>query len=979
MSGRGGRSGGATSGSSSIGGGGRGRSSTGGGSGGGRGGRSSSGSGGRGGRAGGREGGGAGRGNNSRRVLIDGQEAKAVVQRPQQQQPQSSDGSSNTNSRPAVAEGGRGGGRGSGDGAPVGGRSDRNSSGGRSDSGRGGSGGSSTQRERQRGGRGSATTGGGGGSGQQQKLAEKKKQELEAKQRKADEIAAAATIKAANEIAEKEAARILVALTTEKERRMSLQAKYESTIQHAISVLETMTTACNMHSEMRAKLSPHALSDQQLSPLEATRAQFELTKKNLKSDLKKCTTFVKKIKSGQYPTAAELELPNSAIKTLNLTRYVEEVASAIIDPTNAPTAKGSKSSENMASLVMLCVHMHTRYPDFADLLVPKLLLAVSGRGGGGSSGNNDNDDGGGELGLPRKQCFRLLLEFVLHGIITDIKPIIKLIHDAVGIPTEEGKEYSVTNAHRVVTFAKVAGNEVLGVIPRCVKQEMTRLVNEVEGKGDGTLQLFDLPPTTEAVAATTTTIIPQDTGSSEGKDATTIDDEKQLSMEDELASLLATPFTITLSAELRHKCQLTIGTFQSTIPNSRAVPPNISTSLHQHTLGAYRSLSQSMVSTHKRLLKLEKRCEQDRLLQGTLSDAREKGLVDARLLMVSLKKSVETLSDVLDVDAPILKDEEKEMETSDGKGIELWNRGSANGEENLGPFDDEETRSFYCTVPDLLSTKPPGLLGINLNEVEKLKERNLRVYGGNSVEEEGEIVMEDEGDMPIIEEELDLEKMEEDDEEEGGGKVDNDDVTDAQKDTPHYKLTHLLEQELPEASRRETIDELADRFCSNHGSNKNSRKRLYKTLFLVPRTRLDLLPYYSRFAAILDRVYLDSTLVTELEQQFHGQARFKKNTSLDGRLRTVRYLSELTKFRVSPPIVILRCLRRCLEDFTGHNIDVACCILESCGRYLFRMKHTHMKIEALMETITRIKKARVSPRASFCLFSLRSFELSTYI
>lgn len=181
------------------------------------------------------------------------------------------------------------------------------------------------------------------------------------------------------------------------------------------------------------------------------------------------------------------------------------------------------------------------------------------------------------------------------------------------------------------------------------------------------------------------------------------------------------------------------------------------------------------------------------------------------------------------------------------------------------------------------------------------------------------------------------------------------------KDTPHYKLTLLLEQELPEASRRETIDELADRFCVNHGSNKNSRKRLYKTLFLVPRTRLDLLPYYSRFAAILDRVYTDSTLVTELEQQMHGQARFKKNVNIEGRLRTVRYLGELTKFRVAPPMVILRGLRRCLEDFTGVNIDVACCILESCGRYLYRMKHTHSRIEALMEIMMRIKKARVSP------------------
>ena len=206
------------------------------------------------------------------------------------------------------------------------------------------------------------------------------------------------------------------------------------------------------------------------------------------------------------------------------------------------------------------------------------------------------------------------------------------------------------------------------------------------------------------------------------------------------------------------------------------------------------------------------------------------------------------------------------------------------------------------------------------------------------------------------------------------------------KDAPHYKLMVLLEQELPEASRRDKIDELgkllrssyvfdqtvvihyfqchpyvpADRFCVNHGSNKNSRKRLYKTLFLVPHGRLDLLPYWSRLAAILDRVYSDSTLVTDLEHQMHGQARFKKNQNIDSRLRTARYLSELTKFRVAPPIVVLRGIQRCLGDFNGYNIDVACCLLENCGRYLYRMRHTHKKITELMDIMMRIKNARVS-------------------
>ena len=92
----------------------------------------------------------------------------------------------------------------------------------------------------------------------------------------------------------------------------------------------------------------------------------------------------------------------------------------------------------------------------------------------------------------------------------------------------------------------------------------------------------------------------------------------------------------------------------------------------------------------------------------------------------------------------------------------------------------------------------------------------------------------------------------------------------------------------------------------------------------------------------------------------HRQAQFKKNQNTESQLRTVRYLGELTKFQVVPPIVVLRGLRRCLEDFSGYNIDVACCLLESCGRYLYRMKHTHSKLSQLMDTMMRIKKARVS-------------------
>ena len=170
----------------------------------------------------------------------------------------------------------------------------------------------------------------------------------------------------------------------------------------------------------------------------------------------------------------------------------------------------------------------------------------------------------------------------------------------------------------------------------------------------------------------------------------------------------------------------------------------------------------------------------------------------------------------------------------------------------------------------------------------------------------------------------------------------------------------LIEEELPECNRRDKIDELAEKFCTNHGATKNARKRLEKALFLVPRSRLDLIPYYSRLAAIFDRVFpeISTQLVKELEQQFHGLSRWKKQQSIENRIRNARFIGELTKFRVSPPIVALRCLRRCIQDFSGYNIDIACCLLESCGRYLHRTRHTTAKLANIMETMERIRKAK---------------------
>ena len=94
----------------------------------------------------------------------------------------------------------------------------------------------------------------------------------------------------------------------------------------------------------------------------------------------------------------------------------------------------------------------------------------------------------------------------------------------------------------------------------------------------------------------------------------------------------------------------------------------------------------------------------------------------------------------------------------------------------------------------------------------------------------------------------------------------------------------------------------------------------------------------------------------------------------EARQRNIRYIGELTKFRVAAPIVAIRCLQGCLSDFTGYNIDIACTLLESCGRFLYRMKHTHPKIVAILERITKIRKNKaLDPRHIAAIDGAKSY------
>ncbi|CAG8742097.1 16758_t:CDS:2, partial [Cetraspora pellucida] len=132
------------------------------------------------------------------------------------------------------------------------------------------------------------------------------------------------------------------------------------------------------------------------------------------------------------------------------------------------------------------------------------------------------------------------------------------------------------------------------------------------------------------------------------------------------------------------------------------------------------------------------------------------------------------------------------------------------------------------------------------------------------------------------------------------------------------------------------------------------------TLVGVPRARLDLLPYYSRLIATLNPHYPDITtaVLQALEGEFKSLQKKKTLDFSETKIKNIRFLSELAKFRITPQHVIFHCLKVVIDDFSNQNIDIACNLLETCGRFLFKSPETNIRMGNMLDIMMRKKSVQ---------------------
>ncbi|CAI0442891.1 unnamed protein product [Linum tenue] len=391
------------------------------------------------------------------------------------------------------------------------------------------------------------------------------------------------------------------------------------------------------------------------------------------------------------------------------------------------------------------------------------------------------------------------------------------------------------------------------------------------------------------------------------------------------------------------------------------------------------AVSELLQSEHASLRQMEHENAKILNAKGELSDEHASSYEKLRKSYDHLYRNVSSLAEALDMQPPVMPEDAHTTRVTSGEDASS----PAAGKESSVPeplWDDEDTRAFYESLPDLRAFVPAVLLGESEGKAndqsaktqEQPAESSLEADQGQPTQETIEIP----GESGILIDSKVLDKGKEkeekdkskDTEKEKGKDKDGEKKGENEKEklkgVEGTNLDALL-QRLPGCVSRDLIDQLTVEFC--YLNSKSSRKKLVRALFNVPRTSLELLPYYSRMVATLSTCMKDvsSMLLQMLEEEFNFLINKKDQMNIETKVRNIRFLGELCKFRVAPAGLVFICLKACLDEFTHHNIDVACNLLETCGRFLYRSPETTVRMANMLEILMRLKNVKnLDPRHS---------------
>ncbi|CAI6011271.1 unnamed protein product [Closterium sp. NIES-65] len=672
--------------------------------------------------------------------------------------------------------------------------------------------------------------------------------------------------------------------------------------------------------------------------------------KGLDSSIKRNTAVIRRLKQ---LSEDQRETILDEVRAVNMSKYVSEAVAAI--------AEAKLKMADIPAAVQVCSLLHQRYADFSPALIPTLLrvlmpsppsskpttgtstsggssstissslffddfdgsaVSAGGAGGGisgagvagaGAAGGGGAVAGAGGAGtgaslsarISRKRSvFRLLVELFLCGVYGDASVIIGVVKE---MASADGAGLVAAAAAAAAAGGGAGGGAEVGIGAGKSEREKERLERE-----------------REAVTMSVTLMLSfvRVGGPLLGFKSDPADEE------------VYTDLPVT--AEQRKQLSKLVSSFFEAL-----------CTLVQSEQGVLRGMERDIARITAQ--------------RGEVGEDVTGAYEKSRRGLEQLLRNTNALAEALDRPPVVLPEDEHTTHVAGGGDSSAGSAGGAGADggkreaEPLPLWDDDETRVFYEDLPDLKLFVPAVLLGDGGG-------KGGKGDGEEKESEEGEGKEEKEKDKEKGKEkgkEKDKEEKEKGKEKdkEKGKEKESEKEKEKVKGVEAAKLDDLL-QRLPSCVSRDLIDQLAVDFC--YVNSKASRRRLVRALFAVHRTALQLLPYHARLAATLGQYMRDvgPALVHLLEEEFAALKSKKDQINIESKMRNIRFLGELAKFKVAPPSLIFSCLKSCLEDFSHHSIDVACALLETCGAFLSRHPDTKVRMGNMLDIIQRLKNAR---------------------
>uniref|UniRef100_A0A646QJ82 Regulator of nonsense transcripts 2 n=1 Tax=Hemiscolopendra marginata TaxID=943146 RepID=A0A646QJ82_9MYRI len=370
----------------------------------------------------------------------------------------------------------------------------------------------------------------------------------------------------------------------------------------------------------------------------------------------------------------------------------------------------------------------------------------------------------------------------------------------------------------------------------------------------------------------------------------------------------------------------------------------------------FQSLCKHLIKDHKEIQTMERQNRKILHTKGELNNERKEKYEAALTAYQKLLNNTQQFADIIDEDMPDLPQDDANKQESEMGTLDIHNRFKNNEfqfDVDTSLWEDEDTRSFYENLPDLKSFIPGILFKDSVQSI------SSDILQDKMLEEDMDDIESPDADSDKKLDENDHGKKEVSPEVEDVLPPEIEDVEDEPENTSNAANKILLESflnNIQNCINRELIDKAAIDFCMNLNTKPNRRK-LVKTLFLVPRTRLDLLPFYARLVATLHPCMPDvaTDLASTLKQDLKYHVRKKDQINIESKVKIVRFIGELVKFKMFPKADALQCLKLLLFDFTHHHIEMACNLLETCGRFLFRSSDSHHRTKYFLEQMMRKK------------------------